>query len=254
MASTGTPSPAVARRRVSLALRRAREAKNWTQTQVANAMEWSLSKVMRIEKGQVNISPTDLRAVLQILDVTDADEVDELLADARVSRAERYTVDESDREHLTPAMLQLSQYETVATSICIYNYVLIPAHLQTEAYARAIFEGYGSIPPSTFEARIKWRMNRRQLLHQQPRPSYEAIIDESVLLRPFGGPAVMGEQLITMLRVTRELDLSVRVLPFDAGAVVTLVGSFTFLSLGDAGEGVVYREVGLHDEMTQSRQ
>src|SRR3954451_8670524 len=138
MASTGTNPPAVARRRVSLALRRAREAKKRTQTQVANAMEWSLSKVMRIEKGQVNISPADLRAVLQILDVTDEAEVDELLADARVSRSERYTTDEYDREHLTSAMVRLFQYETVATSVLHYNNMALPGFLQTRDYAQTI--------------------------------------------------------------------------------------------------------------------
>src|SRR2546430_9024966 len=64
-------TPAVARRRVRLALRRAREDKRLTQTQVAEAMEWSLSKVMRIESGEVSVSPTDLRALLPLLGVTD---------------------------------------------------------------------------------------------------------------------------------------------------------------------------------------
>jgi transcriptional regulator with XRE-family HTH domain len=44
-------SPAVARHRVRLALRSARDARQLTQGQVAQAMEWSLSKVMRIERG-----------------------------------------------------------------------------------------------------------------------------------------------------------------------------------------------------------
>jgi transcriptional regulator with XRE-family HTH domain len=64
-------TPAVARRRVRLALRAAREAKGLTQGQVADEMEWSLSKVMRIEKGDVNISPADLRVLLGYFDLTD---------------------------------------------------------------------------------------------------------------------------------------------------------------------------------------
>ncbi|GGM24848.1 helix-turn-helix domain-containing protein [Dactylosporangium sucinum] len=49
-------TPAVARRRVRLAIRDARNAKGYTQGQVADAMDWSLSKVMRIESGEVTIS------------------------------------------------------------------------------------------------------------------------------------------------------------------------------------------------------
>ena len=42
-------SPTVARRHLRLALREAREAANLTQLEVAEQMEWSLSKVIRIE-------------------------------------------------------------------------------------------------------------------------------------------------------------------------------------------------------------
>ena len=94
-------------------------------------MEWSLSKVMRIEKGQVNISPSDLRSVLAMLDITDQTEIDDLLADVRVSRSERYSNSEYDREHLSPATVQLLQYEEQATAILHYNNVAIPGELQT---------------------------------------------------------------------------------------------------------------------------
>ncbi len=84
-------SPAVARRRVRLALRAARLAKKLTQSQVARAMDWSLSKVIRIEKGEVNVSPSDLKVLLEHLDVTDPDQVRRALEDARLSRSERWT-------------------------------------------------------------------------------------------------------------------------------------------------------------------
>src|SRR5262249_34011466 len=51
MSSAGLP--AVSRRRVRLAVRQYREAKGATQGDVAKAMDWSLSKVMRMESGEV---------------------------------------------------------------------------------------------------------------------------------------------------------------------------------------------------------
>src|SRR4051794_36303941 len=83
---------------------RAREDKRLTQTQVAEAMEWSLSKVMRIESGEVSVSPTDLRALLPLLGVTDGPEMEQLFSDARVARRQRWTVKPEYREHLTPAL------------------------------------------------------------------------------------------------------------------------------------------------------
>src|SRR5947209_3997902 len=104
--------PAVARRRVRLAVREARERKGLTQADVAEAMEWSASKIMRIESGEVTVSPNDLRPLLAYLGVTDSGRVEELLRDAKASRRRREWWDEPRfREHLTPAMRQLIQYE-----------------------------------------------------------------------------------------------------------------------------------------------
>src|SRR6187549_2416591 len=79
-------SPTVARRRVRLAIREARDAAGLTQSQVAEAMEWSLSKVIRIENGEVSISPNDLRPLLSYLGIQDRATVGALLADARIAR------------------------------------------------------------------------------------------------------------------------------------------------------------------------
>src|SRR5689334_18400759 len=62
-------SPTVARRRVRMALREAREAAGYTQHEVADEMEWSLSKVIRIENGDVSIAPNDLKPLLNFLNV-----------------------------------------------------------------------------------------------------------------------------------------------------------------------------------------
>jgi transcriptional regulator with XRE-family HTH domain len=78
-------SPTVARRRVRLALREAREGNGLTQGQVAEQMEWSLGKVIRIESGEVSISVNDLRPLLTFLGVNRA-EIDSLVADARIAR------------------------------------------------------------------------------------------------------------------------------------------------------------------------
>jgi transcriptional regulator with XRE-family HTH domain len=252
--ATVSDAPAIARRRVRLALRNARSAKQLTQSEVANAMGWSLSKVMRIEKGQVNISKGDLRMVLHYLEVTDPGEVEQLEQDANVSRKERYVTDAEDREHFTPAMLELFQYEAAALAIYVYHLLVIPAFLQTEAYARALFDGFDDLSRTTVDARVRRRMERKQILEQPSPPRYEAILDESVLIRPFGGARVMAEQLELLLEYGRRPGVVIRIVPLDAGAVITLMGPFTILELGDLGDGVLYRESGDRDEILQSQQ
>src|SRR5689334_24746209 len=107
---TSGDSPAVARRRVRLAVRAAREARGLTQSEVAEAMEWSLSKVMRIESGEVTISPNDLRPLLQYLDIRDRPVVEDLVRAAKTSRQRSQWWDEPQfREALTPPMRQWIQ-------------------------------------------------------------------------------------------------------------------------------------------------
>ncbi|MFF5233761.1 helix-turn-helix domain-containing protein [Dactylosporangium sp. NPDC000521] len=76
----------MARRAVRLAIKDARTAKGLTQSQVAEAMEWSLSKVMRIESGEVTISQNDLRPLLSHLGIRDKARVDELVQAAKASK------------------------------------------------------------------------------------------------------------------------------------------------------------------------
>ncbi|HEX8761547.1 MAG TPA: helix-turn-helix transcriptional regulator, partial [Pseudonocardiaceae bacterium] len=57
------PDPTIHRRRLRYELRNAREAAGKTQRDVAAAMDWSQSKLIRIESGAVNISTNDLRAL-----------------------------------------------------------------------------------------------------------------------------------------------------------------------------------------------
>ena len=129
---TSPESPAGARRRVRLALREARLAKGETQGQVAEAMEWSQSKVIRIESGEVTISPNDLRPLLAHLGITDKATADKLVQDARASRRRAMWWDEQRvREHLTQPSRQLIQYEREAVAVRHFSNIMIPGALQT---------------------------------------------------------------------------------------------------------------------------
>ena len=85
MKDSDNPGPAVQRRRLRTELQRARLDAGLTQEQVASAMDWSLSKVIRIENGSVNISTNDLKAILQHYKITDEDRISELIALSRAA-------------------------------------------------------------------------------------------------------------------------------------------------------------------------
>lgn len=84
-----TTSRDVSSQRLRTELRSKRELAHLTQKQVARAMDWSPSKMLRIESGAVGISTTDLRALLTYYDVKDQRQTEELVKLARAARARR---------------------------------------------------------------------------------------------------------------------------------------------------------------------
>lgn len=254
-----TPSaeaPAVARQRVRLVILAARKAKDLTQTEVADAMGWSLSKVMRIEKGEVNIAQSDLRLLLAFLGIEDEVRVQQLLADARQARQERWTVDTRDRHLLTPGMIKIFQFETEATTVRHFQNFVLPGILQTRAYAEAIFALIRPKPdPEVVAARVKSRLRRREeiLLRDSP-PNYLVALDESVLRRPVGGLDVMADQLDDLAQLVDETrTLTVRILPLGVPVVVLpFYGPFTLYSLADDQDALLYREGPFKDETVRA--
>lgn len=77
------------RQRLQTELRKERQLARLTQKQVARAMDWSLSKMFRIETGAVGISTTDLRALLSYYNIKDTRQTEELVGLARAARVRR---------------------------------------------------------------------------------------------------------------------------------------------------------------------
>jgi hypothetical protein len=75
--------------RLRAELRNKRKLAHFTQKEVARAMDWSPSKMLRIETGAIGISTTDLRALLAYYDCKDERQTEELVELARTARARR---------------------------------------------------------------------------------------------------------------------------------------------------------------------
>jgi transcriptional regulator with XRE-family HTH domain len=237
-------SPAAARRRLRLALRRAREAKGLTQGHVAEALDWSLSKIQRIESGEVTVSRNDLLAALAYLDVTDQKRVEQLVQLAKTSRLKGWWDDARYREHLTPALLQLIQFEAEASAIRAFCPTLIPGLLQTRAYGHYILNYWkDELTAVDLDVRLDVRVRRREFVLDRPDPpDLFVVLDESVLHRMVGGPEVTAEQLNSLLEAMKSPKVVVRVFPFHSPAPLTMVSHFNILDLGDEENAVVYRE------------
>lgn len=250
--------PMVARRRVRLALREAREAAQLTQQQVADEMEWSLSKVNRIEKGEVSIAPNDLRPLLDYFGVDDGPHVKAMLADARVARSRRrgaWYQQPEFRPYVTESFRRLVDYEANATEVRFYSIYFMPGPVQTSEYAAAVSQLRESeFSASQIRARVEATRRRRQALLARSRSvRMFLLLDESVLRRPIGGRTIFAAQLKELERLTT-LGIRIRMIPFSLDAPVTNNGSFDLVSLGGEHHGgtVLYRENGLADELIEN--
>ncbi|GAA1124120.1 MULTISPECIES: helix-turn-helix domain-containing protein [Kitasatospora] len=123
------------------------------------------------------------------------------------------------------------ELESTATSVATYQAQVVPGLLQTEEYAWAVIrKGRTGEPDEVVAELVAARMSRQTILDGPTPPLLWVVLDEAVLRRPVGGPAVMRHQLERLLDVARSPRVVMQVLPFAAGAHTALDGSMTLLS------------------------
>jgi transcriptional regulator with XRE-family HTH domain len=239
MADGSSPSPIVRRRRLRAELRAARLKAKLTQEQVASALDWSLSKVIRIEAGSVGISTTDLKALLSAYGIDDQDHVDKLVALGKAARERGWW--SNYRDVLSTELLHLIEYESAAAITRNFEPLLVPGLLQTEEYARAILPDHA--PTDSVEGLVKIRMKRQELLDRPDGPLLFFILDEAVIRRLVGGKDAMRRQLVRLVELGRRPNVTIEVVPFSAGAHPGLRGPFVVLEFPDPeDDDVLYLE------------
>jgi transcriptional regulator with XRE-family HTH domain len=238
-------SPLVQRRRLRAELRKARQATDppLTQEQVAHEMDWSLSKVIRIESASSGISANDLKALLQLYGVKDSGQVDSLLALARAARERSWW--SAYRDVAPTSLLQLIEYESAASVVRQFETTFIPGILQTEDYARAVIQDYYDERPGSERLRtlVDLRIRREDLFDADNRPSFQFMLDEAVIRRLVGGSSVMRNQLRRLIEVANKPNVTVEVIPFSAGLHPGMNGPFEIIEFADPSDSdIVFLE------------
>ncbi|MFD9209639.1 helix-turn-helix transcriptional regulator [Streptomyces sioyaensis] len=130
---------------------------------------------------------------------------------------------------------EAAEAEAIATTIKEYAPQLIPGLLQTKAYAWAVFRAYRpTATEDVIDELVTARLERAQLLDHPTTPLLWVVLDEAVLRRKTGGPAVMAEALRHVAEMVRKHRVIVQVLPFGAGAHAAMIGALKLMSFPDA--------------------
>lgn len=222
-----------------------RKEKNLTQEQVARSLEWSPSKLIRIEGGKSGLTRTDLQALLNHYGVTSESKAERLQL---LNRGARETAWWSQyRGDVGEVYLNFVGFEAGASYIRHFHGTAIPGLLQTEEYGMVLTAGEVGQVEVSRAVRLRQQRQKEMAKRENP-PTRLYIIDEAVIRRHVGirvDPAIMPNQLRHAADVSEHDDLvTVRIIPFKAGAHSGLFGAFTLLEFEAGLPDLLYLEGG----------
>jgi DNA-binding XRE family transcriptional regulator len=142
--------------------------------------------------------------------------------------------------------------EAGAVTLRWFEPLIVPGLLQTEGYARAIFQTRFGLSGEEIEERVVARLKRQEILARDKPPALWVILDEGVLRRPVGGKHVMLEQVNRLAEAARQPSVVMEVIPASVGAHEGLAGAFTLADF-DGAPTAAYRETAGGGQVTEDR-
>ena len=233
------PSPTLRRRELGVRLRELRTQAGLTAEQVAEQLMVSVTKVTRLETGTRGATMRDIRDLAEIYRIS-GDVLEHLMTLARQSKEASWW----QRYGLEPAYSTFVGLEAAASTVMDYESSTIPALLQDSSYSRALIVGNDpELEEAAAEQQVEARVKRRQLLLTPDRPLVlHAVCDEAALRRIVGDRSIMAEALRTLLEGASLPNVTMQVIPFEAGAHPGLNSTFTILHFEEHVSDVIYVE------------
>ncbi|MGI5216134.1 helix-turn-helix domain-containing protein [Plantactinospora sp. CA-290183] len=224
-------------------MRELRERRGFTLKRAAEFLERDFSSVARWERAEW---PFRRDVVVALLDLygehdprTRAHFV-QLAEDAW--RTDRW--DDDYDELVDSSFIDFPWLESRAERICSFDAMLMPGLMQIPEYAEAVIRNAEGQRATAFSV-AKWmqlRLDRQRVLEPEFGVTVSAVIDESVLRRPVGGPELMRGQLKHLGELLRLPNIEVRVLPATVGLHAGLDGSFWLFTMPKPYPEVAYTE------------
>jgi len=236
---TGSTVP---RRQLGRYLRELRTEAGLTIKDAARGLEWSETKIWRIESGQTSLRSFDVEVMCRVYGAK-ADITQVLMGLASQTKARGWWQAYGDA---VPDWFDMYVgLEGAANRLSLYGQEVVPGLFQTERYAAVVITA--NHPDETAEEtgkRVSLRIARQAVIRREiDRPELQVALSESVLRRPVGGPAVMRAQLGRIMEAASLANIVFQVIPFEVGAHPGLGSNFVILEINESAlNGVVYVE------------
>ncbi len=204
----------------------------------ARQLDMSKSNLSRIENAQIGIKPRDVRAALALYQVTGSD-AEALIEIARGAQQRGWW------QHYSDVLPEWFEFyvglEAEAATLRTYEAEAVPGLLQTEAYAREIYRLTAG--EDDLDRKVAARIRRQDVLRGEQPVELSVVLNEAVLLRRVTDRAVMVGQLSHLETVAQLPNVTIQVLPFDAGGHPAMNSPYVLLTFADAADAaVVYLE------------
>jgi transcriptional regulator with XRE-family HTH domain len=212
---------ASAKARFGAEFRRVREELGMTQEQFAERSEYSPGHVSSVETGR---KPPTLPFAKQADRVFGTgDKFVNMFFDVRAS-------------FLLQGFGDYLANEARARELRLFEIGNIPGLLQTPEYAEALLRGAvrrASITQIQASERLETLAKRQAALTREVPPLVFAVLDESSIWRPVGGPEVMRRQLDRLIEVAELPNVTIQVAPYAMGETRAFDLPINLLTLPD---------------------
>ncbi|MBB5070724.1 transcriptional regulator with XRE-family HTH domain [Saccharopolyspora gloriosae] len=209
-------SPMVRRHLLAGELRRLRHAARLTHADVAARLDWPQAKISKIEGARQHVG---VDAVIALADICHAaaEHRDRLVALAHSARRRGWW--ESYRDVLPPDARQHIGFEAEAAAVQVFATESVPELVQTAEYAAAVKAVRLADRSAAEVERSLEVLRRRQQRVESGELRLDLTLAESSLRREVGGRGVLERQLGRLRELAQREAVTVRVLPFSAGAL-----------------------------------
>ncbi|WP_103510172.1 helix-turn-helix transcriptional regulator [Streptomyces sp. SM13] len=204
-----------------LQLRQARDARGWTQDELAGRMGCSGTHISAVETGRRPPTPRFARSV-----------------DRALGTGEKFSRMVQAMKDLTllEGFPEYVKYEGRAVEIRLYEVGIIPGLLQTPEYARVLADSAvrrGAITPEQADERVAFLAQRQAALMRPNPPMLFVTMDESCIRRPVGGSDIMSAQLDRLMEFAEMPNTLLQVAPYEIGEQRTIDLPVYLLTLPD---------------------
>ncbi|MFD8527284.1 Scr1 family TA system antitoxin-like transcriptional regulator [Streptosporangium canum] len=217
-------------------LRRHRKVKGWSQIQLSKKIPYSVGTISMIETASRPPSEEFARYCDEALE-----------ADGALIRLWPMVSHTAAPAWFRPWL----DVEATAEALRSWEPLVVPGLLQTEDYARAVLSGDIGVTPEQVEEQVTARMERQNILKRLQPPLLWVVIDEAVLHRPIGSPAVMAAQIAHLLEAGQAPRITIQVLPLKAYSTTGLAGGFAIAQTQGVFDTAYVESAGVMSRVTE---